>query len=210
MFSSAWHRLLWIAAAAICAGGCVTIYQPMSGLHRPVAIDPTYANFADLDVTLRCLPGPSLTGSEAGTLCRKLSRLFENQGAQVTVRTSSRRGDDLDDTPVEATTTEADAPPRAQIEVELTARRIHEEATQWLWWSSVSDYTFAQDVVIRDSNGFMLVRETLTGRFVTVLGFFSDAEEDFSKDYYAQISQLALNAKIRQRVLAESADDGPG
>jgi hypothetical protein len=40
-------------------------------------------------------------------------------------------------------------------------------------------------------------------RFVTRLGFFSGTEETFSKDYYAQLSQLTLNAKLRRQVLRE-------
>jgi len=177
----------------------------MSGLHRPVAIDTDYANFADLSLTLRCLPGPFLDRSQAQTLCRKLAQLFENQGAKVETTTSSGRPseseDELADTtqggPTTATKTTA-------LYVELGARLLHEEVTHLhLWWSIVTDYTFAQDISIRDETGFLLIRDTLTGRFIRRFGFFDDTEEEFSRDYYRQLSQLALNAKVRRQVLNE-------
>ena len=73
-----------------------------------------------------------------------------------------------------------------------------------LWWSIVTDYTFAQDISIRDETGFLLIRDTLTGRFVRRFGFSDDTEEAFSRDYYGQLSQLTLNAKVRRQVLNEA------
>jgi len=198
--------LMMIAALS---GGCVDVYQPMSGLHRPIAIDPGYANFEDLDVSLRCLSGPALDSTDAGTLCRRVSRLFENQGARVTVRTGAEAP--VDDAPAGDERAAAEARPRAALSIEIAARVVNRESTHYLFVEYLSDYTVAQDITIRDETGFLLVRDTLTGRFVTRVGFFSDAEEQFSGDFYGQMSQLALNAAVRRRVLAEGkARPGPG
>lgn len=188
---------------AVGVAGCVDIYQPMSGLHRPIAVDIGYANFADLDISLRCRSGGALDSTQAGLICRRVARLFENQGARVAVRTGAaaeapeaREG--------EAPGEEAPAgPPRAALDIEISAREVHRDSTHYLFFEYISDYTVAQDIVIRDETGFLLVRDSLTGRFVTRLGFFSDAEEQFSDDFYGQLSQLALNARVRRKVLLE-------
>lgn len=196
------------AALALALAGCVTVYQPLSGLNRPVALDPGLANFADTALVLRCLPGGALTAEEAETLCRKVGRLFENQGAQVTVRSAGR---------IEDPDTPGEGPARAALSIELRAEIVHRDAkslifgplADWIWGYS-AEITVRQEVRIRGADGFLLAQETLTGRFVQRLGFFSDAEERFSRDYYGRLSQLALDARIRQQVLAENADPGPG
>ncbi len=185
--------------------GCVTVYQPMSGLHRPIAIDPAYANFAGVRFTLECRRGRDdvLGEDEARDLCRKLTRVLENQGAEV--ETEVLGGEPGP----------ADEPPRARadaLHVQLTPRLIDRRTVNVLWlpfWTVVTDYTFAQDISIRDASSFLLVRDTLTGRFVRRLGFSSDAEEEFSADFYGQLSQLALNAKLRHDVLKESVAAPP-
>ena len=68
----------------------------------------------------------------------------------------------------------------------------------------MTDYTFAQDVTIRDENGFLLAKDTLTGRVMMRMGFFEEAKDDFTRDYYGQISQMTFNAKLRRQVLRES------
>lgn len=197
-----------LLAPLLALAGCVTVYQPLSGLHRPIAIDPGRANFADTAVILRCVPGPSITEEESGTLCRKVSRLFENQGARVEVRRVGQLDDDLDEP--------AEAPAKHTLHVELSARVLHRDTSSVFLgglpslWGYVADFTFAQDVRVRDASGFLLAQETLTGRFISKLGFFSDAEEDFSRDFYGQLSQIALNARMRQSVLAEAAPGGAG
>lgn len=201
------HRAI-SAALALALTGCVTVYQPLSGLNRPIALDPGLANFADTALVLRCLPGGALTAEEAENLCRKVGRLFENQGAQVTIQSAGRV--DEPDAP-------AEGPARAALAVELRAELVHRDANSlffgpladWIWGYS-AEFTVRQEVRIRGADGFLLAQETLTGRFVQRLGFFSDAEERFSRDYYGRLSQLALDARIRQQVLAENAGPGPG
>ncbi len=165
----------------------------MSGLHRPVAINIDYANFTDLDLSIQCLPGPLLNRSQAEQLCRKLTRLFENQGAKVESRTSLARPLDID-------SKEREAPATSALNLQLKARLIHKEG---FWWFT-TDYSFAQEINIYDETGFLLIRESFTGRFAWRLGFSSDSDEEFSQDYYTQLSQLMLNAQMRRRVLREA------
>lgn len=191
------RRSLILALVATAIGGCTTTYQPMAGLHRPIAIDPTVANFTDTRIELRCLKGQGLEESDVRTLCRKLTRLFENQGAQVAARTS------YDPQVADAGEAEPEAPQRAtRLSVELRPSVVHAEAIAPFWWDSASDFTFAQDVTIRDQTGFLLVRERLVGRFVRRLGWGGDAEERFSRDFYGQLSQLTFNARMRWTVAA--------
>lgn len=171
--------------------GCVTAYLPMSGLHRPTAIDRRYANFADTRIALTCEPDEALDTDEARDLCRKLSRMFENQGA-VVVRASN---------PFDAI--EGEAPAKGSLNVHVSGRLIHQTTSDFLWWERVLDYTVAQDISVRDETGFLLLEETLTARFVTEMGFTSDADARFSDDFYGQLSQIALNAKMRRLVLRE-------
>lgn len=185
--------VLWLSLPA-----CVVVYQPMSGLHRPIALEAEYAYLTGLKIDVHCVPGQVLEKSEAIELCRKLTRMFESRGA--TVETSTRRGR----IPQYREEGEARAQTgQGQLRMELNSRILHKEESFMLFWTSVTDYTFAQDVEIRDENGFLLVRDTLIGRFVRRVGFTSDAQEEFSKDFYGMINQLALNARMRRQVLVE-------
>ncbi len=201
-------RLLGMALL-LCAGsttGCIAVYQPMSGLHRPIAVDPTYANFTDLDLTLHCVPGDHLDRGETRSLCRKLGRLFENQGAEVHTLVGRSPLVDPDDEP-DAAATDALAEkvrPKTALHVSLRSRVVHQESISIFGWDIVTDYTFAQDVTIRDEHGFLLAKDTLTGRVMMRLGAFEEAKDEFTRDYYGQISQLAFNAKMRRQVLRES------
>ncbi len=89
--------LLSLATMLVTLSGCITVYQPMSGLHDPVAIDPGQANFTGVSVSVLCAPGPDLRRRNAQRLCARLSQLFENQGATVRTGTSVGLKDDLAD-----------------------------------------------------------------------------------------------------------------
>lgn len=185
-------------------GGCVDVYQPMTGLHRPIAIDVGYTNFTDLDLRVRCRASAAMDAGQAGELCRRVARLFENQGARVEVLRDGAPPIEEPEDAAEAQGEKAKAP-RAALSIEIAGREIRRETTTlipWLW-EHTSDYTVAQDITVRDETGFLLAADTFVFRFVSRVGFFSDAEEQFSADFYGQISQLALNAKVRRRVLAE-------
>ncbi len=185
---------------ALGAVGCSSmVYRPLSGLHRPVAINIDYANFADLSLTITCLPGPALSATESQTLCRKLQQLFENQGAEVFTKTSQGRQDDALDGPGETKVPKRET----ALELVLSARIVQQKEGSFLFWTWITDYTLAQDIVIRDASGFLLIKDTLTGRFSRRLKF-TDETEAFSPDFYGQLSQLAFNAKMRRQVLRES------
>ena len=200
--------------------GCVTVYQPLVSLQRPAVINPEHNNFDGLRLMLRCLPTEYTDSGDSEILCQNLRTLFENQGAQVEVEVPES------DLPRREETA---APP--DLVIELTSRQLHSEnsALQWaLCYASatlipaVTEATFSQDVILRDSDGFLLGQDALQARFVRYfgLGYWAinglmdliirpkeeqltggAAKKDFSRDFYAQLSQLTLHARMRQLVL---------
>ena len=108
---------------------------------------------------------------------------------------------------------------------------MHHENSAILWFLSIvsftlvptiAEFTFAQEVTIRDRAGFVLASDSLQGRFVRYFGFGvwavnsaldflvrSDdekltgdmAQQEFTRDYYRQISQLTFDAHMRSLVL---------
>ncbi len=220
--------------------GCVKVYQPVSGLNRPVVIDTQVANFQDVRLAIYCPPGDLVNAEEARALCRKVGLLFENQGAQVTTFSSDRRhGDDslgngLEDEEAE----QVSEPAPIDLAIELRGRQVHQAVNELSWVlfigtftlvPGVSEFTFAQDVVIRDASGFLLVSDSLQGRVVRYSGAgmwitnkilrlgLRDKEDrrigdkphgELSEDFYGQLSQLLFNAKMQWQVLQEAAPAG--
>lgn len=194
-----------------------------------MVVDPQLPNLTDTDLDLRCLRGKLLSNHEAGVLCDKLSTLFENQGALV--RTA--RGAEVPEGGA--------APPelesRTELTVELRARETDESKHPLSWVLFVGTFTlvpgvleqsFAQDVVIRDESGFLLMSDTLEGRLVQRYGFGpwfgttildltrkkldrlgkNSASRDLSDDLYGQLSQQVFNAKMRAQVLRQASPIG--
>ncbi|MCA9546620.1 MAG: hypothetical protein KC613_19580 [Myxococcales bacterium] len=195
-------RPLLLFAVLWALPACVTVYQPLSGAHRPVAVDLRGPNLKGVAVTVRCLPSADMPRAESGLLCRKLARLFENQGATVQTTTSRERPEAEEAPAAEGATAEAGPEPTEALEVELTSRRLHEKRTSFLFFDYISDYTFAQDIVVRDERGALLARERLVGRFFDTLGFNENTDLNFSRLFYGAVSQIALNARMRRKVLA--------
>jgi len=218
----------------------VKVYQPVSGLHRPVVVDPQLANFHDVHLTVHCPPGDLVNPTEARALCRKVGILFENQGAKVTTYTTDRR---LDDDPLAGSLPDEgdDQPPEhppTDLILELRGRQVHEATNQLSWVlffgtftlvPAVSEFTFAQDVVVRDHSGFLLASDSLQGRIVRYSGAgtwitnklldltFRDKEDriigdkphsDLTADFYGQLSQLLFNAKMQWQVLDRATPAG--
>lgn len=206
----------------------MTVYEPMSGLHRPNVIDTGIANFQDVRLAIYCPPGDMLNPSEAASLCRKVGLLFENQGALVSTSIQDNRLRDDGATQVEGAEAAAVS---TDLVLELRAREIHESNDPLSWLlcvgtftlvPAITEYTFAQDVVIRDGSGFVLESDTLHGRIVRRFGagtwavnktldlIWRDeheeltgdiAKRELSNDLYQQLSQLVFNAKMRWEVL---------
>lgn len=198
-----WPLMLLGLMLGLALSGCSRmIYQPMSGLHRPIAIDTQAANFVATAIDLKCSSDPALGEADVRKTCRRLKRLFERQGAQVTMRTAFDKPDrDADDDAVSP----EDAPRRpggVQLFIELHAQQLHAQSSLPFFWDHTADFTFAQDVTIRDATGFLLARDRLTGRFVRHLAWpwQDDDAIPFSRDFYGQISQLAFNARMRWTV----------
>lgn len=225
-----WLVLPWLLVAQGCV---VRVYQPMSGLHRAVVVDPQLPNFADTRLDVHCVPGGLLNEAQASALCQKVGALFENQGAQVRTHISAGRDEDEafeeagDEVPVEG---EVAMAPRTELTLELRAREVHESKHPLSWVLCIGSFTvlpgvlestFAQDLVVRDANGFLLVSDSLEGRLVhrfgagpwlgnAIFDLWRDdadkitgprAEKELSADLYRQLSQIVFNAKIQAQVL---------
>ncbi len=214
--------------------GCVHVYQPLEGLHTPVVVDTSAANFTDVHLTVDCSPSSALGLADRSNLCRKIAVLFENQGATVQVIESKGRGgdgssmllsEDEGDTAEEVST---------DLLLELRSREVPKRnyalstilciATATLL-PAVSESPFAIDVAVRDDGGFLLASETLEGRVVRRGGVGSwvghrladvalrgEAEKTtrdatdraLSEDLYGQLSQLVFNAKMQWQLLGEA------
>lgn len=216
------------------SGGCVVhAYQPLSGFHRPIVVDPSRPNLADTRLDLHCMRGEVLSGSEALRLCERTARLFLNQGAEVEAFVGERRPEDEAPAPEAA----PDAEPRTQLRVELRAREI-DASTHPLSWlvfagtltvlPGIVESTFEQQIVIRDATGFLLVSDSLTGRLVHRYGFgpwFGNqvlnllrkkvdrldkevANRDLSNDMYRQLSQDVFNARVQAQILQQTPPVG--
>jgi hypothetical protein len=203
------------------ASGCVTVYQPLVSLQRPAPIDNQLASFQGQRFLIRCLPGEYLAATDTQRLCFKVRNLFAVQGAEVEV-----------EVPVEGRPAGAGASgARPDLSIELRSRLLHQENSMILWFLSImsftlvptiAEFTFAQEVTIRDGAGFVLASDSLQGRFVRYFGLGvwgvnraldllvrSDdekltgdlAQQEFSRDYYQQVSQLAFDAHMRSLVL---------
>lgn len=214
----------------------VVVYQPLSGLHRPVAIDPQLPNFTDTRLDVRCARGALLNDAQAGVLCDRVEALFTNQGAEV--HTYVGDGPLDGDAPFTDTVDgAAPAEPRTRLLVELSARETDASIHPFSWVLYAATFTvipgviessFAQEIVIRDDTGFLLVSDTLEGRIVTRYGigpWFGNkvldltrekddklgedaASQDLSADLYQQLSQDVFNAKMRARVLRQATPVG--
>jgi hypothetical protein len=235
-------RMLLALAPLFTFSGCMTVYQPMMSLQRPVAVDPQDPNFKGQRLLVRCIPGEWADPGESQTLCQNVSTLFSNQGAKVDVEIPGETfgEDDEHEAPAVRAAQKARAPPsRPDLIIELSARRLAYDNTGLNWflcWATltlipaVTDVTFAQDVVVKDADGFLLVQDSLQARFIRYFGFgvwaingladlivrskeeklLGDApRRDFSHDFHEHLSQLALTATVRERVLHNFHADTP-
>lgn len=220
-----------VALLFLLLSGCtVRVYQPLAGFHRPVVVDPQMPNFVDTRLALHCIPGNGLSPGAAATLCQRVRTLFENQGALVESQLGFGPPDPLEPS---AEPTPKEARP-IQLTVELRARNVHEAYHPLSWVLSVAtltllpgvwEATFAQDIVIRDQTGFLLVTDSLEGRLVSRFGVGiwagnalanvwrdepdkirkDSASADLSADLYRQLSQVVFNARMHAVVLSDAA-----
>lgn len=212
--------LPWIFIAGA-TSGCVTVYQPLVSLQRPVVVDHRQTNFEGLKLLVRCVPGDAMPPADAETLCRNVGTLFRNQGAEVDHEVPREgRGSRFDE--------EEEKP---ELIMDIRSRLLHDEDSGALSILSgltftliptIEEQSFAQDVTIRDGSGSLLASDSLQARFVRYYGAGvwginalldvlvrpkedeltgNVASEDFSRDFYGQLSQLMFNARIRSQVL---------
>lgn len=223
------------------AAGCVTVYQPVTALQRPPSVDPSAQNLAGLHVLVRCVPSEGADQGESSELCQNMSALYSNQGARVDTEVPDEQGLGIERNEAEgpeqwAQPGQAAAPPsRPDLIVELKARRVHEDNSAALWVlclatftlvPAITEATFAQEVMIRDADGFLLVSDTLQARFIRYFGLAywginglldlivrpkgegltgNNHKRDFSRDFHGQMSQLAFHAVTRAKILQSFA-----
>jgi len=208
-------------ALAAFASGCVTVYQPLTSLQQPVVVDPGLPNFEGMRLLVRCLPNEYLGASDSQRLCRRVGQLFRNQGAEVDIEVP-RNGRSTRDEEVSMT---------PDLIVDLKSRQLHQQDStlmailSGLTFTLVptwSEYTFAQDITVRDTTGFLLAQDSVQARFIEYYGVGiwgvnwvldllvrpdedelagDNAKKDFSRDYYGHLSQLVYNARVRSVVL---------
>jgi hypothetical protein len=222
-------RMLAPIALALAGTGCVTVYQPLRSLQRPVVVDLNEANFEGVRVRVRCPAGEFVKGGEAQKLCRKVQRTFANQGAiidyggEVAAPVPARPG---------VSVAGASAPTlKPDLIIDLESRLLVDDtdrlfsllciltATLVPW---VTDTSLAEDITIRDGDGFLLASDSFQARFVNYVGIgvwavnalldlFVRGENEkligkaqgavVSRDFYGQLSQLAFHARTRALVL---------
>lgn len=219
-------RVVGWAAIAIAMTGCVTVYQPLVGLQRPIAVDPQSPNtFTSTRVLLRCHPAD---GVEPDVLCRNLRSSLTKQGATVTtevVRPSARA----------AAATPSENPP--QYIIDITSKLIHQHddfllavlcGLSFTLVPAISEMTYGQEISIRDAQGFMLAQQSLQERFVESFGLGVWAlnglidliirpkdeqvtgdgyKAEFTRDLHGHLAQLLYNAKVRARVMNSFAPE---
>lgn len=213
--------------AALCSG-CITVYQPLSALQRPVVVDPRVANFEGARVLVRCHPSDDLPRDGAELLCRKVSTLFRNQGAHVDV-----------DIPTDGSAGRSNEDVQAEIVLDVKSKLLHQESSALLAVASVFTLTlvpsfreesYSQEVTLRDGQGSLLASDVFTSRFLHYTGagvwavnWVVDllvrpenekltgevAHQRFSRDLYGQLSQLLFNARVRAQVLRSFEDPAP-
>lgn len=202
-------------------GGCVTVYQPLSSLQKPTAVERSETTFKDQRILVRCYSGDYLNRADAQRLCSKVAALFANQGAEVAHLVPYAEGG----------LTEVGGKP-ADLIIELRSHLEHLENPGIMWVACAltcslipgyTEYSFTQDISIRDADGFELASDSLQAKFTEYTGAAiwtvnrildllvrvdgdeitgGAAQRDFSNDFYRQLNQLAFNAKVRAEVLS--------
>lgn len=215
-----------MGATMLSLTGCVRSYQPLTGLHDPVAVDPAVRNFPGLSLHVYCVPNKALKPAQASVLCQRVGVLFENQGAAVeTFIEDPVRGLATGEAGVGTELAPADLV--LALEVDAVQKTQHPITAALCWFSftivpTVRETTFSQQVEIRDGAGFLLATDRYRGRLVERFGagvwagnwlldrFLREPEArltgtaastDLSNDLYRQLSQLVFNARMRQDAL---------
>lgn len=232
--SSVTSRVLRAVVTCVLASlgtGCITVYQPLTSLQRPVVVDSRLPNFEGAKLKVRCHAGDDLPQGDAQALCRRLGTLFRNQGAEVDTEVPLS-GRAVSQSPDEV---------KADLVLDVRSRLVHQDSSNLLVLLAYmtatiipvySEYSFEQEVTVRDATGSLLASDKYQSRFVEYVGagvwtvnwvldllvrppeeeIAGDvAKKEFSRDLYGQLSQLMFNAKVRSQVLSEfNAPAPPG
>ncbi|MBL8918678.1 MAG: hypothetical protein JNJ54_07470 [Myxococcaceae bacterium] len=208
--------------------GCVTVYQPLVGLQRPIAVDPQAPNnFSATRVLVRCHPAE---GVEPDVLCRNLRSSLSKQGAQVTTEVVRPSGK-------VSSSAQSEAAP--QFVIDVTSKLVHQKDEPLLQLlnivsltlvPAISETTYGQEFRIRDAQGFVLAQQSFQERFVQSFGLGvwvlnglidllirpkseqvtgDGYKEEFTRDLHGHLAQLLHNAKVRARVMNSFVTEPP-
>jgi hypothetical protein len=196
-------------------------------------VDMTLPNFNGLRLLVRCTPGDGADFGESEDLCNNMQTLYSNQGAKVEIEIPPEPSENGENT---ENAGGGEPPPersglKPDLIIDLKARKVHSENSPLLWVlciasatliPAITEATYAQDVVIRDPEGFLLVQDSLQARFIRYFGLAfwgvnglldlfvrpkgegligTNHQKDFSKDFQGQLSQLAFHAWMRSKIL---------
>ena len=226
-------RLIWgsrvllaMGATLLSLSGCVRSYQPLTGLHDPVVVDPGARNFPELSLHVYCVPGKALKPAQASVLCQRVGLLFENQGAAVeTFVEDPALGSAIGGAGGGAETSPADLV--LALEVDAVQKSLHPVTAVLCYFSitivpMVRETTFSQQVGgprwfgLSSGDGSVprpacrAFRSGGLGGNWVLDRFIREPEErltgeaastDLSNDLYRQLSQLVFNARMRQEAL---------
>src|SRR5262245_17340337 len=113
-------RLLLLSLPLL-AQACVTVYQPVASLQRPVTVDPSRKNFDGMRLLVRCIPsGEGADFGESVDLCNNMNALYTNQGAKVDVEIPDDEGGTVSRGDEETERPNA----KPDLIIELKARRV--------------------------------------------------------------------------------------
>lgn len=176
--------------AAFATVGCVSIYHPMSGFQRPVAIDPSKKNFEGVRMRMTCYTSADLP-NDAVALCNRARGILKRQGAEFTDEDEGARdaaaptvagaGSAPGATTAQAAGTgpTATGVAPADLELEIRAELSVDRPNHWMYFLCAPSFTFfpmMDELGIRhrfsvsDGNGEPLASEVAEARFTTFMG----------------------------------------
>lgn len=211
-----------------CGSVSTYYYQPLSGFQAPLAVDIRKPNLDGLRIEVRASVSPQLekTENEGTVLANAVQDFLRNQGAKV----SENDSDSEKVTNSENQNSPEVSPQALEMRLEVEVRRPFEQPNTWMWlpWVATftllphkSEYILETEMRLSDGAGFLLSRQIYFARFVrytspayrvlsVLFDFFRKPEEkatvarlhqDFTADFYGQMTQQIYNARIRANVL---------
>lgn len=211
-----------LSAAVLATGCCSTVvYQPMRAVHRPVVLKRKPDTFAGTRVLVRCMARKlHFPRSDAFKLCNNVVEDLRRQGAEAEAMVPYGRSW------VAPEVFDGKTP---DLTIQISNRIEHQGDSNMKIWSALTcmlvpyrvENTQAQAITWFGRDGSVLLEETFRERFVEVGGLAvgiadvasmlseddgkevstRNSKKDFTRDFYGQLRQQTLNAKVRSELL---------